>query len=105
EYRSTEPVPFLNITVAPYRILESDATHIFYFPNDSSGARMIERAVSGAMHTFAGWYGELQGKPRLTVMEIPEGFGSQASLAAGIIQTADAFRDRGQLRQVYHELS
>jgi hypothetical protein len=33
------------------------------------------------------------------------GFGSQASLTAGIIQTADAFRTRSELRQVYHELS
>src|SRR5262249_21005746 len=32
-------------------------------------------------------------------------FGSQSSLTAGIIQTADAFRDRSQLRLVYHELT
>lgn len=38
-------------------------------------------------------------------MEIPENYGSQASLYAGIIQTADAFKSRGELRQVYHELS
>jgi hypothetical protein len=38
-------------------------------------------------------------------MEIPEGFGSQASLTAGILQTADAFRDRSERRQLYHELS
>jgi hypothetical protein len=38
-------------------------------------------------------------------MEIPEGYGSQASLTGGIILTADAFRDRSQLRQLYHELS
>jgi len=41
----------------------------------------------------------------LVVIEIPEGFGSQASLSAGILQTADAFRDRSQLSQVYHEIS
>lgn len=105
EYRSTTPVPFLNITIAPYKVLESPAVRIFYFPQDSSGARMIERAVAGAMRTFATWYGALRDERQLVVMEIPEGFGSQASLSAGILQTADAFRDRRQLRQIYHELS
>ena len=38
-------------------------------------------------------------------MEIPDGWGSQASLAGGIIQEAGAFRDRAQLDQLYHELS
>jgi aminopeptidase N len=38
-------------------------------------------------------------------MEIPDGWGSQASLAGGIIQEAGAFRDRTQMRQLYHELT
>lgn len=104
-YRSTEPVPFLNIAIAPYRVVESAGARIFYFPADSSGAQMIGRAVDGALARYAGWYGPLGRQPRLTVMEIPGGFGSQASLTAGIILTADAFRDRSELRQLYHELS
>jgi aminopeptidase N len=39
------------------------------------------------------------------VIEIPEGFGSQASATAGIILDARAFRDRAELPQLYHELS
>lgn len=38
-------------------------------------------------------------------MEIPEGWGSQANLAGGIIQTADAFRSPEALRALYHEIS
>jgi len=104
-YRSTTPVPFLNITIAPYKVLDRAGARIFYFPQDSSGAAMLDRAIAGAIRTYTTWYGPLIENPRLVVMEIPEGFGSQASLSAGIIQTADAFRDRAQLRQVYHELS
>lgn len=104
-YRSVEPVPFLNIAVAPYRVLEREGATIFHFPADSAGAQMVAGAVDAAMARYRALYGPLTHAPRLTVIEIPEGFGSQASLTAGIIQTADAFRDRAQLRQLYHELS
>jgi hypothetical protein len=41
----------------------------------------------------------------VTLIEIPEGWGSQSNLAAGIIQDASAFRDAGRLHELYHELS
>jgi aminopeptidase N len=66
---------------------------------------MVERAIAGAVGRFTQWYGPLRREPRVTVIEIPDGFGSQASLSAGIIQTAAAFRDRADLPQLYHELS
>jgi hypothetical protein len=104
-YRSVMPAPFLNIAIAPYRTLTRAGLRIFYFPEDSSGAGMVDTAVAGAMTQLAAWYGALEQGGRLTVIEIPEGWGSQASLAGGIIETADAFRDRAQLYQLYHELS
>lgn len=104
-YRASGPVPFLNIAIAPYATLDSSGVRIFYFPADSTGARAVARAVALALERFQRWYGSLARDPRLTIMEIPEGYGSQASLTAGILQTADAFRDRSQLRQLYHELS
>ncbi len=104
-YHSLAQVPFLNITIAPYRVLEADGARIFFFPADSDGASMMRSGVTGALDRFERWYGPLATAPDLAVMEIPEGFGSQASLTAGVILTADAFRDRAQLRQLYHELS
>lgn len=104
-YHSTSPVPFLNITIAPYRLLEAAGARIFHFPSDSAGASMMRDGVVGALQLLERWYGPLAAVPDLAVMEIPEGFGSQASLRAGVILTADAFRDRAQLRQLYHELS
>jgi hypothetical protein len=104
-YRSVAPATFLNIAIAPYRTLDGAGFRIFYLPEDSAGAQLLERAVAGAVAQFAAWYGPLGGDARLTVIEIPDGWGSQASLAGGIIQTAAAFRDRAQFYQVYHELS
>ena len=104
-YSSTEPVPFLNITIAPYELLERSDAHIFYFPADAAGARALGQAISRAVERYTRWFGSLGRKPKLVVIEIPEGFGSQASLSAGILQTAGAFRDRSEVSQVYHELS
>ncbi len=104
-YRGTMPSPTMNIAIARFRVIDRPGLHVFYFPADSSGAQMIDRAVAGAMTQFAAWFGPIGANAGLTVIEIPEGWGSQASLAGGIIQTADAFRDRTQLPQLYHELS
>jgi hypothetical protein len=104
-YRSTGPVPFLNVTIAPYRVLENSGARIFYFPADSGGAAVLGHAAVDALERYARWFGPLAHQSRMAIMEIPEGYGSQASLTAGILQTADAFRERAQLRQLYHELS
>jgi hypothetical protein len=104
-YRSIAPVPFLNITVAPYVVLTGATARIFYFRPDSAGARVVDSAVDAAKQWYTDAYGPVAHDARLTVMEIPEGYGSQASASAGILQTADAFRDRTELRQLYHEIS
>lgn len=104
-YQSTDPVPFLNITIAPYEQLDRPGAHIFYFPADASGARSLDLAIGGAVDRYTRWFGPLGREPHLVIMEIPDRFGSQGSLSAGIMQTADAFRDKSELPQVYHELS
>jgi hypothetical protein len=109
EYRSVLPADFVNIAIAPYRLLEGQGggggARIFYFPADSVGARRVLGRLDQATALLERRFGPLGVHPGLTVIEIPEGFGSQASLAAGIIQTRDAFNDPSQHRQFYHELS
>ena len=107
EYRSVLPADFVNIAIAPYRLLESQGggARIFYFPDDSVGARRVLGRLDQAMDYLEQRFGPLGSHLGLTVIEIPEGFGSQASLASGIIQTRDAFNDPSQHRQFYHELS
>ena len=104
-YRSITPAPALNVAIAPYRTIDESGLRIFYLPEDSAGAQIVERSITRALAQYAEWFGPVGGKSNVTVIEIPEGWGSQASLSGGIIQTADAFRDRDQLYQVYHELS
>jgi hypothetical protein len=105
EYTASRPVPFLLVAIAPYRIIERPGMRIYHFPEDSAGARVVAGRTGQALSLLERWYGPLREAPSLTIMEIPDGWGSQASLAGGIIQTAPVFRDASRLGELYHELS
>ena len=104
-YRSREPAPYLIVTIAPYHVTEAGGLRVFHFPNDSIGAQTVLQASQRCVMRLQEIFGPLERPLGLTVMEIPDGWGSQASLAGGIIQEAGAFRDRDQMRPLYHELS
>ena len=98
-------VPFLNIAIAPYRLVEDSSIRVYAFPADAARGRAVLDAGRQAMRLLEKWYGPLPAATHVTVIEIPEGFGSQASATAGIILDASAFKDTRQLPQLYHELS
>jgi len=104
-YTSGRTTPFLNISIAPFDTVSAGGVRIFYFPADSSGARYLLAKAQDAIHTLTKWFGPLHSDVRLTIAEIPDGWGSQANLVGGIIQTASAFRDSTQVGQLYHELT
>ena len=104
-YTSLGVSPFLNIAIAPYDTLVSSGVRVFFFKRDTLGARRLLKSTNRAMAMLAEWFGPLRVQPSLTIAEIPEGWGSQASLVGGIIQTESAFRDAGHLGELYHELS
>jgi hypothetical protein len=104
-YQSTAPVPFLNLPIANYELLERGGLRLYYFPSDRAGAQVIVSRVAEAVELLTTWFGPLGQKPNFAIMEIPAGWGSQAHLAAGIMQTAEVFEDPSDLRELYHELS
>lgn len=104
-YESVAPVPFLNLPIAPYALLSEKGVRVYFFHEDSVGARRVLRSATRGLELLGRWFGPLGATPDLAVMEIPEVWGSQASLTAGIIQTADAFRDPSRTIALYHELS
>ncbi len=104
-YTSGKTSPFLNISIAPFDTLTAGGVHIFYFPADSVGARYLAKSAQDGIRTLTKWFGPLHSEARLTIAEIPDGWGSQGNLVGGIIQTASAFRDTMQVGQLYHELS
>ncbi|HEY2851885.1 MAG TPA: M1 family aminopeptidase [Gemmatimonadaceae bacterium] len=104
-YTSQGASPFLNIVIARFDTLNTNGVRVFFSPEDSLGARRLMRATQSALVMLGKWFGPLHSQPSLTVTEIPDGWGSQADVVGGIIQTASAFRDAGRLGELYHELS
>lgn len=105
EFTAARPAPFLLVAIAPYAVIEREGIRVYHFPADSAGARTVADRAGQALARLAGWFGPLREAPGITIMEIPDGWGSQASLVSGIIQSAAAFRDPGRLGELYHELS
>lgn len=104
-YQSSAPVPFLNLPIARYEILEEGGVRLYFFPSDRAGASLILGRIAEAVELLTAWFGPLGQSPSFAIMEIPAGWGSQAHIAAGIMQTAEVFEDPSDLRQLYHELS
>ncbi|MEJ2334270.1 MAG: hypothetical protein P8Y26_01400 [Gemmatimonadales bacterium] len=104
-YESIAPVPFLNLPVAEYALMSRGGIRVYYFPPDSAGALRVLNGAAKGLALLEDWFGPLGVDPDIAVMEIPERWGSQASLTGGIIQTADAFRDASRMLALYHELT
>lgn len=104
-YVTATAAPFLNVAIAPYDSLVQGGVRLFYFKADSAGARQVMTSTQRALALLREWFGPLRGDVSLTISEIPDGWGSQADLVAGIIQSAAAFRDAGRLGELYHELA
>ena len=86
-------------------MLEQGGLRLYHFPDDHAGAKVIVGRVAEAVDLLTAWLGPLGREPSFAIMEIPTGWGSQAHLAGGIMQTAEAFEDPRDLRELYHELS
>jgi hypothetical protein len=94
----------MDIIIGKYKTLESPRLKIHYLEQDQAGAETVLRYAQKALALYSKWWGELRGAQTFTVIEIPAGYGSQADVTC-ILQSADAFLDSTQMRQVYHELS
>lgn len=105
KFNASDPVPFVNIAIAPFETLEADGVRIFHFAEDAQGAERLKNRVLHTMERYGAWFDTKKTDGTVTIIEIPEGWGSQASLAGGILQTADAFRSEDQLLQLYHEIA
>jgi hypothetical protein len=103
-YRSTRPDTYLVFPIAPYTEVQVGANRIFHLPGSQAGAQRVAEKMTVVMSLFESWFGPLAQEGGLSIIEIPEGFGSQAKFPT-IIQTADAFNSAEEIGQLYHELS
>lgn len=104
QYTSVKPSWRMDFAIAKYGNLSSDAARVFYLPGDKEGATGVAQAAEKSLTLFTRWFGPRPGGSALTFIEIPDGWGSQTDVTT-IIQTAAAFRDVKQHREVYHKIS
>jgi hypothetical protein len=91
-YESLEPSWRMDFAIAKYEVLEGQGLTLFYFPEDAEGAARVQDAFAASLELYAEWFGPLRREGRFAVIEIPDGWGSQAD-ATGAIQAAAAFQD------------
>lgn len=104
-YENIKPAWRMDFAVAPYRIMDSDGFRIFYFPSDEEGAESVMVSALSALEQYTSWFGPLKGFEKFSLIQIPEGYGSQADVTS-ILQTADAFRpEQSAKTALYHELA
>jgi hypothetical protein len=103
-YQSSRPNTYLVFAIAPYTDVQVGSNRIFHLPGSQAGAQRLAEKMTQAMALFESWFGPLVQQGGLSIIEIPEGFGSQAKFPT-IIQTADAFNSPEAIDQLYHELS
>lgn len=105
-YTNIKPAWRIDIPIAAYDILEDEENKLkaFHFPEDKENAGKVLDAMQKALQLYTRWFGPANDFQGFTVIEVPEGYGSQTDVTS-ILQTADAFKKRGNLTALYHEIS
>ncbi len=103
-YKSIKPTSQIVITISKYEVLKTDKISTFYFTKDSTKSKKVHKVLLNTFDLYSKWWGDLKGENTFSLIEIPENYGSQAT-ESYVIQTASAFNDENQLRQLYHEIS
>jgi hypothetical protein len=105
-YESIKPAWRMDAAIAAYSILEGDGglLKIFHFKEDATGAATILSTLKSTIDLYSGWFGPPEKIEGFAVIEVPDGFGSQADVTS-ILQVRAAFQEQDQMYQFYHEVS
>jgi hypothetical protein len=105
-YENIKPAWRMDAAIADYTILEEDQGHlkVFHFKEDAAGASTILATLKSTIDLYSRWFGPPEEIKGFAVIEIPDGFGSQADVTS-ILQTRSAFQKQDQMYQFYHEVS
>jgi hypothetical protein len=90
-FRSKKPSWRLDIAISDYQLLETGKNRVYYFPSDSGGARAIMGALETSLGLYTSWFGPLEDFQGLTIIEVPEGYGSQNDITSLIIAAEYAY--------------
>ena len=104
EYRNFKPAWRMDFAVARFGVKQGGPVRIFYLPEDSAGGARLFDVMNRTLDTYTRWFGPLRSASQFSLIEIPDGWGSQADVTS-ILQSAAAFKDPKRQFELYHELS
>lgn len=104
-FESFRPSRRLDLAAAKFQVIEDKAARIriYVIPGDEAEAPRILETAKKSFFFFTKELGELDDWPGFTIIEIPEGWGSQAA-DFYILQAAAAFREKAKTSELYHEI-
>ena len=105
-FKSSKPTWRMDIGVAKFKLFKDEGTklQVYALPADEKGAINVLNASKKAISLYSGMFGEIDNYQGYTVIEIPEGWGSQAS-DFYFLQSAEAFNNPESMPEVYHEIA
>ncbi len=105
-YKNRIPNWRIDIAIADYAGISDDKAkiHIYAFKDDSKHADRIMDEIKRVRDFYTRWFGSPPAWAGYTVIEIPEGYGSQAN-PEGILLTSDAFTKPERIDSLYHEIA
>jgi predicted methyltransferase len=105
-FESHKPTWRIDVAVARFKIIgdEGGKIRIYAIPGDEGEGQRILAATQKSFRFYSGLFGNAGRFPGFTIIEIPEGWGSQAG-DFYVLQTAAAFRDKARISELYHEIA
>jgi ubiquinone/menaquinone biosynthesis C-methylase UbiE len=105
-FESYKPTWRIDVAVAKFKVIEDESRKIrvFAISGDEEDGRRILEAAQKSFRFYSDLLGEVGDFPGYSIIEVPEGWGSQAS-DFYILQTAAAFQDKARTSELYHEIA
>jgi aminopeptidase N len=104
-FASRMPTWRMDVAAAKFKVLKNAAGNlaVYALPEDEAGGGNLLQEMQRVMEFYTRRFGPSKKATAYTVIEIPEGWGSQAS-DFYILQAAAAFKDPKQVHELYHEI-
>jgi Peptidase family M1 domain len=105
-FESFNPTWRIDVAAAQFKLIEEKGNRIriYAIPEDQDEVPRILEAARESFRFYTEQFGRLGDSPGFTIIEIPEGWGSQAG-DFYVLQSAAAFRDKGRTSELYHEIA
>jgi aminopeptidase N len=104
KFRSKKSSWRMDIAVSDYSLFEDGENRVWYFSSDSLGAVKAMHAMQTSFDLYTSCFGPLDNYLGYSVIEVPEGYGSQYDVCATTL-SAGNFDESKDMNTIYHEIA